>query len=149
LLELRRNTMNPHLAASGVALSDEEHAQRVLWHYDSAEVLVEKNELIGLVKVVRNGASWELLQIQLSPAKQGQGIGTQVVEQLVSEAQFAQATLTLSVLRANPARRLYERLGFVVIKEKADSFEMQLAPTQSIELTSNGLRPSAAPPVKR
>jgi ribosomal protein S18 acetylase RimI-like enzyme len=137
LLELRRKTMNPHLGASGVSLSAEEHAQRVLVHYESAEVLVEEDEIIGLVKVVRSGAIWNLLQLQLSPARQGQGIGTQIVEQLVSEARLAQATLKLSVLKTNPARRLYERLGFVVIEEKADSFEMQLAPNYPIELTSD------------
>jgi len=129
LVKLRHDTMNPHLAASGVNQSEEEHLQRVLAHFESAEILTQGSEPVGLLKVVRGGQSWELVQVQLSPSLQGQGFGTQLLKQLVSEAQAANAELRLSVLKANPARRVYERLGFTVIAEKAHAFEMQRAPT--------------------
>jgi ribosomal protein S18 acetylase RimI-like enzyme len=131
LVRLRQETMNPHLTASGVLLSDEEHVQRVLVHFESAEVLTQNSDPVGLLKVVRNGLDWELLQVQLCPAFQGQGLGAELLKQLVSEAQAANAQLRLSVLKENPARRLYERFGFEVVSEKADSLEMQRAPNPS------------------
>ncbi|QJR13540.1 hypothetical protein DSM104440_00324 [Usitatibacter palustris] len=126
-MEIRRQSMNPHLVVAGVSISDEDQLQRVLVHFESAEVLLSGGEIIGLVKIVRNGSDWELLQIQLETARQGKGLGAQLVGQLIAEAQQAQATLKLSVLKANPARRLYERLGFVVIGEDAHTFEMRLS----------------------
>jgi len=44
------------------------------------------------------------------------------------EARDAGASLKLDVLKANPARRLYERLGFTVIADTAHLFEMRLKP---------------------
>lgn len=128
LLELRRETMSHHLAASGIDQTEEEHMGRVLVHYESAEILIQENRAVGLVKVVRDGPNWELLRVQLSPSIQGQGIGTTLLQQLVFEAQCANASLRLSVLKANPARRLYERLGFTVALEMAHALEMQCAP---------------------
>jgi ribosomal protein S18 acetylase RimI-like enzyme len=110
--------------------------------------LIQGSEPAGLLKVVRGGQNWELVQVQLRPALQGQGFGTKLLEQLVSEAQAANAMLRLSVLKANPARRVYERLGFTVVAEMAHASEMQRAPNPSIERTSPG-KPGAASHVKR
>ncbi len=35
-------------------------------------------------------------------------------------------SLKLNVLKANPARRLYERLGFAIVADTAHGFEMRL-----------------------
>ncbi|RYD78347.1 MAG: GNAT family N-acetyltransferase [Verrucomicrobiaceae bacterium] len=72
------------------------------------------------------GQAWELVQIQLKPSDQGKGLGTTILRLLISEAREANASLRLSVLRASPARHLYERLGFVVVAEKLRSYEMVL-----------------------
>jgi ribosomal protein S18 acetylase RimI-like enzyme len=128
LVKLRRETMDLHFAASGVIQSEEEHVQRVLVRFESAEILVQDSEPIGLLKVVREGLNWELVQVQLCPSHQGQGLGTKLLKQLISEAQVANANLRLSVLKANPARRVYERLGFTVVAEMAHAFEMQRPP---------------------
>ena len=149
LVKLRHETMNPHLAASGADQSEEEHLRRVLVHFECAEILIQGSEPVGLLKVVRDATIWELVQVQLRPSLQGQGLGTKLLKQLVSEAQAANAHLRLSVLKANPARRLYERMGFVVVAEQAHAFEMQRAPNPSIEGDVQGLSPLAAPHVKR
>jgi GrpB-like predicted nucleotidyltransferase (UPF0157 family)/GNAT superfamily N-acetyltransferase len=133
LVKLRHETMSPHLAASGVDQSEEEHLRRVLVNFESADILIQGSEPAGLLKVVRDTEIWELVQVQLRPSLQGQGFGTKLLKELVSEAQAANAHLRLSVLKANPARRLYERMGFVVVAEQANAFEMQRAPNPSIE----------------
>ena len=127
LLELRRQTMSAHQVASGVAPSDEERLRRVLTRFDCASVVLLGGRPVGLLKAVREGANWELVQIQLTPSLQGRGLGTRLLRRLVDEARRAGASLRLSVLKANPARRLYERLGFVVVGEDGHSFEMVLA----------------------
>lgn len=66
------------------------------------------------------------MQVQLIPRWQGQGLGTLLLRRIVDEARNARTTLRLNVLKANPARRLYEQLGFVVVKERQHTYTMQL-----------------------
>lgn len=126
LLELRRQTMSTHLAASGVVASDADHLRRVRVAFQYAAVVLYADEPIGLFKVVREDRQWELVQVQLAPSVQGKGVGARLVRTLVEEARSKGASLRLSVLKANPAKRLYERLGFVVVAEKANAYEMAL-----------------------
>jgi MOSC domain-containing protein YiiM len=127
LLALRQQTMSEHLEASGLQLSEAEHLRRVLAAFDSASVLLQAGKPVGLLKVVRTGAQWELVQVQLVPELQGRGLGTVLLQSLVAEARSHGAGLRLSVLKSNPAKRLYERLGFAVIEEKECSYEMAIA----------------------
>jgi len=50
--------------------------------------------------------------IAILPDYQCQGIGTQLARQLIGRAEQRRIPIRLSVLKVNPARRLYERLGF-------------------------------------
>ncbi len=67
------------------------------------------------------------MQIQIAPALQGQGLGTALLLECIAQARAAGKDITLHVLKANPARRLYERLGFVVEAEDSEEFHMRLA----------------------
>ncbi len=57
--------------------------------------------------------SLHILDISLLPDARGQGLGTQCLRALMREAAAQQLALTIYVELHNPARRLYERLGFV------------------------------------
>lgn len=118
--------MDEHLVASGASCSEAQHRERLMHHFDCAEVLCSKGNPVGLLKVQRTLYEWEIIQVQLSPELQGQGVGRWLLEQLIDEASSARATLRLSVLKANPARHLYERLGFKVVDEDAHEYYMQL-----------------------
>ena len=91
--------------------------------FDCARILLLDGEPVGLMKLEKSPGHWRLLQLQLSPGRQGQGIGRTLIEQLLVNADAAGAIVGLSVLKANPARRLYERLGFVQVGE--DKFEFR------------------------
>ena len=126
LVDLRRRTMVAHLAAMGIAPSEEQLVERVLVAYDCAHIILLAGRPAGLLKVVRDGDHWELVQIQLAPEVQGKGLGAELLRRVVAEARGAGATLRLSVLKANPARRLYERLGFAIVGEEEHAYSMQL-----------------------
>lgn len=126
LVELRRQTMTVHQIASGVTPSEEERRRRVLFRYECAEILLQGTRPVGLLKVARDGSDWELIQIQLIPELQGKGIGSELIRNLALEAQQAGAALRLSVLKGNPARRLYSRLGFSVVRENHHAMDMTL-----------------------
>ena len=125
LLALRRTTMDPHLSASGASISEDQHLQRLMHRFECAEVLLCDRQPVGLLKVAREGLQWELIQIQLRPDQQGKGTGSRLIAELVAEADAAGATLTLSVLKASPAKALYERFNFMVAGESEHSYEMR------------------------
>jgi len=128
LVALREQTMDVHLAASGVDIRSGDpgaaRLERVRQRFDCAEILLLDGEPVGLVKVVKAPGCWKLQQIQLGPRLQGQGYGRELIEQLVADAGAAGADVSLNVLKANPAKRLYERLGFAQVGE--DEFEFMM-----------------------
>ena len=62
--------------------------------------------------------------IALMPPYRGQGIGTRLLRQLVADAEAAgHPGLSLSVHAKNPARRLYQRLGFARVASRVATDE--------------------------
>ncbi len=55
--------------------------------------------------------------IYLTAAWQRRGIGTAVLRRVFADADEAGVTVRLSTAKINPARRLYERLGFADVYE--------------------------------
>ncbi len=127
LLELRRQTMSEHLRLSGIDPSESERRERVLASFDCAEIILLSGTPVGLLKVVRTPDDWNLVQIQILPEKQGRGFGSTILKKLLTDAVQAHVSVSLSVLKANPARHLYERLGFRIVGENDQAYDMQFA----------------------
>jgi ribosomal protein S18 acetylase RimI-like enzyme len=129
LVDLRLETMSGHLDAAGKSLSLQDQKDRVLRDFDSIRIVAMNDEDIGMLKLLRNPEQWKLVQIQLRLQFQGLGLGTRILTDLLVEAQTNTVPVTLSVLKVNPAKRLYERLGFCVVSEKEAAFEMRFDTT--------------------
>ena len=87
------------------------------------------NERIGRVRITRTAGCLELSGIQLLPGFQRHGIGTAIIEDLKAKAAAAGISLDLGVEKDNPdARRLYERLGFVLVGETEQEFRLRWEP---------------------
>jgi ribosomal protein S18 acetylase RimI-like enzyme len=70
---------------------------------------------VGQLDLDRTDAGIEVVEIAIVPGLQGHGLGTAVLTQVLAEADAAGVPVHLNVELANAgARRLYERLGFVV-----------------------------------
>jgi GNAT superfamily N-acetyltransferase len=78
------------------------------------EVIQLAGRDIGLIGVKRQPDGWVLDKFYLLPAYHNQGIGSHLLRRLIGAARAAEVALRLTVLEVNPARRLYERHGFVV-----------------------------------
>jgi N-acetylglutamate synthase-like GNAT family acetyltransferase len=127
LVQLRHETMYTHLQNSGVELDSDAQLARVMYQFDCAQIILIDRRAVGLLKVNRNSNPWNLIQIQLSPMVQGQGLGESLVACVLEEARNAGVNVELSVLKANPAKRLYERLGFRVVDETELEYSMLFA----------------------
>lgn len=89
--------------------------------------LVFKGQCIGGFCLDTAGAAvWHLRTFFIHPQLHGQGLGTAVLQHLIRQAQDQRRALTLHVIHINPAKRLYERLGFEVIEQEEKTFLMRL-----------------------
>jgi ribosomal protein S18 acetylase RimI-like enzyme len=70
-------------------------------------------------KIVSGDDRTPKISIGVRPGARGQGVGEKLLRVLITEAGRRGLGLCLSVRSENPARRLYERLGFRVIEGSA------------------------------
>jgi ribosomal protein S18 acetylase RimI-like enzyme len=125
LYNLRTKTMSKYIIDSGDQFTLESQTERIMKGYESIKIVRFENQDIGMFKVKRDSDKWEIIQIQLLPDYQHMGIGTQLIKNLQLEASQQGIAVFLSVLKVNPAKQLYERLGFEVVQEKEKSYTMR------------------------
>lgn len=127
--ELRRTTLTT-IVTNHHEWDDAKQRARVRAQFASAKIIMLDDEPVGLWKVYRDGGCLHLNQVQVLPAHQGKGIGTQLISRLKHEAQQQGLPITLHVYRSNPAIRLYQRHNFQVTAETVDMFTMTWRPTR-------------------
>ncbi|MFH1009360.1 MAG: GNAT family N-acetyltransferase [Candidatus Latescibacterota bacterium] len=125
LYDLRSQTMSKYINDSGDQFNLETQSVRIMKEYESIKIVTTDNQDIGMLKVKRSSNEWEIIQIQLLPGYQHMGIGTKLIQDLQMEATQQGIAVLLSVLKVNPAKRLYERLGFEIVQEKEQSYKMR------------------------
>lgn len=89
-------------------------------HYPTAQYFVIEAGSVpaGRLYVDHWDKEIRIMDIALLPEFRGQGIGTHFLRKLQKEAQTASKVLSIHVETFNPAKRLYERLGFVLAEDK-------------------------------
>ena len=83
---------------------------------------------IGVLCLESEEGGLFLANIELLPPFQNRGIGTRVIEDILASARRDCLPVRLQVLKVNPARRFYERLGFVVTGETDTHYLMRCSP---------------------
>lgn len=94
----------------------------------SLQIIEDGDEAVGYISVQRHSDRIFLAGIEIEPKQQNHGIGTKLIKQLFEESDSLQLPVTLQVLKVNPARTLYERLGFQCTGETQTHFLMQRPP---------------------
>ena len=72
---------------------------------------------VGIFSVEQRQGEIYLKHIEILPEYQGQGIGGSLIRSVQSQAMTQGLSVKLTVLKANSAKQIYERLGFRVIQE--------------------------------
>jgi ribosomal protein S18 acetylase RimI-like enzyme len=81
------------------------------------EIVEADGVAVGSIAVERRKGLIFLVAIEIAPNYQNRGIGTSLIRALLKEAESQGVPVELSVLKVNPARRLYAQLGSAVIRE--------------------------------
>jgi ribosomal protein S18 acetylase RimI-like enzyme len=80
---------------------------------------------VGFVQTSETDTEIRLDQIHLQRAQRSRGIGSQLIGDLQRAALAEKKALTLAVVRGNRALALYQRLGFIVVREDATKLYMR------------------------
>jgi ribosomal protein S18 acetylase RimI-like enzyme len=91
-------------------------------------VVEESERPVGYVCVIHESECDFIEEIALLPEAQGRGIGTRLVRDVLHAAQRRGVPVRLSVLAGNPARALYARLGFEVVRIQDPRMAMEWRP---------------------
>jgi ribosomal protein S18 acetylase RimI-like enzyme len=93
--------------------SAQDHHYRSNYPGATLDVIEVDGERAGRLYVYRGAEDIRIMDIALAPGFRGRGIGTVLLEELMAEARASGRSLSIHVEMQNPARSLYERLGFV------------------------------------
>ena len=110
---------------------DEEYQQRRFrqnFRPAACKIITWRGCDVGVVCAVERDAEVVLDVIEVFPDYQERGIGTFVIQSLLADVHRTGKPAVLQVLKANRARRLYERLGFVMTGESETHYLMRALP---------------------
>lgn len=90
------------------------------------KLITFNNQNIGMLETEKTKNNIHIEEIQLLPEYQGKGIGTKVLQDIIEDAKQKKVNLDLRVMKINPAKKLYERLGFVIVGETETHYLMNM-----------------------
>ncbi|CAG9001440.1 MAG: hypothetical protein CENE_03460 [Candidatus Celerinatantimonas neptuna] len=125
LLDLRQVTMEHYLREVGMPTDRASYLERIRYHFDCAEIVWIEGCPTGLFKACFQSElqRWYVVQLQIHPDFQNQKIGSRLLGQLIGKARGY--PVALHVVKTNPARRLYQHLGFNYMGESQFEYEME------------------------
>lgn len=91
---------------------------------EDARMVLADGAVVGWLEVGVGPDRLTLHQVHLVEAVRGRGLGTRLVTWLQAAATRLNRPLMLYVVSNNPARRLYERLGFSVVGDSGVKIRM-------------------------
>ena len=98
------------------------------WQLTEVRIITIAGNDVGWLQSAPANDAIFLAQLYLDGRFQRQGIGSRAMRAVIDEAAREGKAVTLGVVKINPARRLYERLGFSVTHEDQYKFYMRREP---------------------
>ena len=93
---------------------------------DATTIIIHNSSRVGYFSLKRNSEELFLDNLQLSQSIQGQGLGTRILQNILSNNKLKQISLT--TFADNPAINLYRKAGFAVIDRKELAVHMSKFP---------------------
>lgn len=98
------------------------------WRPETMQIVQIDGQDGGLLEVIPSDTVLHLANIRVAPEYQNHGIGARLVSGVLQDAHSRGLPVALRVLKVNPARRLYERLGFLIVGETETHHLMEARP---------------------
>ncbi len=98
---------------------------------DNVSMVIMHGRRVGYLSMKCDDQGIYIENLQLSPFLhgRGRGIGTEILEQLLKR--YDKEVIRLTTFSDNRARRLYERLGFIITERRMGTLQMERLPCES------------------
>lgn len=96
---------------------------------DDYTILLQEKEIIGFLKLMPEVNNLYLGEIQIKNKFQNKGIGTKLIEKIIQQNKSKYRTISLQVLKGNPAIKLYQRLDFIILMATKNHYNINLENT--------------------
>jgi len=119
-------TMRPYMQELNVWDEQEQRSNFASqWKPEEVKIISVDGNNVGWLQVAELPTEIRLQKFFILPQYQRAGIGSEVLSKLLATWRPTGKKIVLRVLKNNPARQLYERLGFSVIAESDVVFRMR------------------------
>ena len=126
-LHLYLLTMRPYVQELTVWDEQKQRASFAAeWKREEVRIISVDEKDGGWLQIAELPTEIRLQKFFVSPQYQRAGIGSEVLSNLLATLRSTGKKIVLRVLKNNPARRLYERLGFSVVAEEPVTFRMRV-----------------------
>ena len=131
LYQLHVATIRPSVEATwGWDDAFQQELFRSRWNPAKTQVVMVAGKEVGTLRLVENQDEIFLALIEIHPDHQNRGLGSTIIQDIFTKAHHRSFPVLLHILKANQgARRLYERLGFVIIETREERYVMKKAQT--------------------
>lgn len=92
------------------------------------QVILLDDKPVGRFYIQRGKTEIHVIDIAILPGYRGQGVGSHLLNQILEQAGSENLPVTIHVERMNPARHMYERLGFSILEEQGLHYLMECRP---------------------
>ena len=92
--------------------------------FSQIQIITLAGNDIGMIFLEERNKDMFLRVIEILPRHQRQGFGTTIIQKIIDDAARQRKEVRLRVLKVNPAKQLYDRLGFAVIEETSTHYIM-------------------------
>ena len=89
------------------------------------QIITSDGKDIGMLSIEERENDIFLRTIEIHPNLQRKGSATTIIKNILAKGLQKNKPVFLQVLKVNPARQLYERLGFAIIEETNTHYKMQ------------------------
>jgi ribosomal protein S18 acetylase RimI-like enzyme len=96
-------------------------------------VIMQNDQAVGRLYIHRRDKEIRIMDIVLLPEYRKQGIGSNLLQDILQQGSDSQIPVTIHVERFNPALHLYERLGFRQKEDKGVYWLMERMPINKQE----------------
>jgi len=128
--QVLKETMREYVVATWGSWREEESRRETVEQVTAgrSQIIELDGTPIGVQLVDRPGTHIQVVQLYIAKAFQRRGFATELLKRLLAEARESSLPIRLRVLAVNPAKRLYERLGFVVVESTPERHFMEWKP---------------------
>jgi ribosomal protein S18 acetylase RimI-like enzyme len=124
----------PEMQGQFLAQQFDAQHRHYMRHYPDAEwLIVERGgEPIGRLYIEEWSTQIRIIDISLMTESRGRGLGAAILEDMLEMARSAGKSVSIHVEKNNPARHLYDRLGFAAVEDKGVYDMLEWRPDRTI-----------------